>query len=121
MSAWDSFTSSMARCDEHQYFVDAPRDHKDDCDDNLVPRKVQPVQQLDQLTSEIFNHNLQEWFFPTNGFGRILAAGFVESNIWHCHEKFWERLSVGQCQSQDRTRFMIFWFFLEIVLFLKDG
>ena len=60
--------------------------HKDDCDvprdedDNLVPRQVQPVQQLDQLTSEIFNHNLQECFFPTiNGFERIFAAGFVES------------------------------------------
>ena len=43
--------------------------HKDDCDvprdedDNLVPRQVQPVQQLDQLTSEIFNYNFKNVFF----------------------------------------------------------
>ena len=62
--------------------------HKDDCDvprdedDNLVPRQVQPVQQLDQLTSEIFNHNLQDYFFQLMGLrGYLLLALLNLRNI----------------------------------------
>ena len=104
---------------------DAPRDHKDE-DANLVPRKAQPVQQLDQLTSEIFNHSLQDYFFQLMGLrGYLLLALLNLRNICRFELKLGLKLkSFGkdfQLVSVMVWIEHVLWFFLEIVLFSKDG